>query len=344
MALTWPLQNTFCFPLYYYPVFITVGWIIFYTILRILSCFQTVRKDSKKSKKFLAKQKEQTIQHLSNLTPLPIDIVNVIVNHFLFDEDDKNIFWKMLNNKLQFKSKIVLKFMLIYAICGVLLYTLCFIIIIIEFIQWRQQNIDTLSSWQLFQGWLVSILFVHPFWKMINWTTSIFTIFDGYNIESFASAIKIESWFFYCFVGIPYTLILVGYMIPAFFTMILPAMILFIFVPCCYCCYLFAFALLQDHPIFEKLFEDTLEKRPNEDYTSVWQREEMLLMCFYGGVGIVGFYVAMCIIVPAVWHMYNQKGWLDGFVYGISSGYCPEFVVDFSDWKSVVLFVTWIGF
>ena len=122
MSLSWPLEKTFCFPLYYYPLCIIVGWMIFYLMLKLLSCFQSGTKDSKKTKEFVAKQKEQMTQYLHDLTPLPVDIVNVILNQYLFDEEDKNTFWKILNKTIRIKIQINAK------IYGYLCNLWCFIV------------------------------------------------------------------------------------------------------------------------------------------------------------------------------------------------------------------------
>ena len=339
MSLSWPFQDVFCFPLYYYPASLLVGWMIFYIILKILSCFQTVTQESAKTNKFVEQQKQQTIQHLNNLTPLPIDIVNVIVNQYLFDEKDKKTFWKMLNKKLEFRSKITLAFMAIYAIIGVLLYILCFFIIILQHIEWREQNKDDLSSWESFQGWLVSILLVHPFWKIVNWTTSIWTIYDGHDIRIFAvhtwvdHSWRLKKWLFYVY-GIPYGLIFVSYIIPAIFPIILPALVVFFPILLCYCVLFCGVAwLLHCLSIHDKLYE-------GKDYSN----QELFELLLFGSLSTISFYVVMGIVIPSIWCFYDGGDWFECFVYGATSGYCPHITIDFTNWKSVVLLITWVAF
>ena len=137
------------------------------------------------------------------------------------------------------------------------MYISCFVIIILEFIEWRERNIDNLTSFNLFQGCLVFILFFHPFWEIVNWTTAIWTIYDSYDIVPLIDYsydrrdLQCKDGMFYFFVSSPYILIFFGFVLPSSVIMIVPAIIVFIPITCG-CCLLFCgcavtFMFLEDY-------------------------------------------------------------------------------------------------
>ena len=313
------LKDIFCFPLYIYPLSIVVGLILFYIILKILNCFNDVSQDSKQTKKEVELEKKQTLKHLQNLTPLPFDIIDIIVNQYIiFDNEDKYRIWNRLNKKLELKSQLIINFMMIYTIIGVTLYVLCFGIIAYELYLYTQKDPEY-SSWKGFQSYIVTILVCHPFWKMVNWTTSLYTIFKKKDHDGMI---------FRCYVYyilFPYFLMVFAFGVPALFTMIIPAAIVFIPIPvvvgCCGCwgIVLFCFNFI--------------------DYTEF---SEQSFLAIIGGICYVIIYTSAVITVPMIWYFYTGEHWVDSFIYGLTSQYCPNTTVDFTDWKSIVFFVCWL--
>ena len=352
MVADWPLQTIFCFPMYYYPIFIIAGLIIYLLILKVLSGLNAVTMDSKKSKQFIAQQIQQTRQYLINLTPLNIDIVNIIVDQYLFDQLDQNRFLRMLNSKLEFQSKIVLRFLLIYSFIGVILYILCFIIIIIEFVEWQRDhhhnNMSERDGFQQFQVYLLTILHVHPFWKMINWTTSIVIVHDGYNIPMFGDSRmnrNLIAYIYYGIFGIPYVLIFVGFVVPAFFIMIIPSMIIFIPITCCVsciCCGLLCW--LDTNWKWSEIMEYIAKKLTAENNHYLEYSQYPIIQALGATIFIMIFYILMRLMLPSISCFYESGNWVQCFVDGFTLQYCPNIIVDSNNWKADILLVTWILF
>ena len=345
------LHDIFCFPLYIFPLFIIIGWLIFYLILKILNCFNAVSEDSKQAKKAFEQQKQQTLQHLQNLTPLPIDIVNVIVNQYLFDNTDKLRIYFALNRKLEFKSKIILSFMLVYSIIGVALYVVCFGIIAYELHLYSQESTNH-SSWKGFQAWIVTILVCHPFWKMVNWTTSIYTVIKGLELKGIDDVRDVKDGIYWFYVLTPYAIIILGFAIPVFFTMFIPTLI--VFIPllvglfCVGWCFggIYAY-LIQLNKDWSRCILDSLGsilnrivdkciRKMGEWGFDDYEEEIAGLSLIYLAV-----YILAVFMIPMIWCFYNGDSWVDSFLYGLTLGYCPNITIDITNWKSVIFFVTW---
>ena len=77
---TYPLNDVFCFPIFYYPLYILISWLFFYIITKLIHIWVTFSQDSKETKQYIAESRIKTLEIFANFTPIPSAIAEMIVD------------------------------------------------------------------------------------------------------------------------------------------------------------------------------------------------------------------------------------------------------------------------
>lgn len=109
-----PLDNIFCFPVYFYFILVAGSWLFLYIVVKILNCLQS--PSNKQLEKYTNRMKAESIELLGQYTQLPLDLCNIIVNEYIYDQD-QNSFWnRMMKGKLNTQHRCTQIFIASYAI------------------------------------------------------------------------------------------------------------------------------------------------------------------------------------------------------------------------------------
>eukprot|EP01084_Bolivina_argentea_P270824 460597_1 len=336
--IQWGLQNIFCFPLYWYPAFVLFSSVLFFLIILLLNCFKQTDINSEKSTKLIQKRKDSAVQAIVSSSSLPVDIANIIVSDYLYGIENNNLFIQLLNKKLSIKRNITAQFLLYYNIIGVILYLTTFGIIIYVHKDFKQQqnisykeciarslnkaNCDKYTQWQSYQEWIMSILIMHPMIIPINYIHTLY-------IFMVSEAVTNQTKRMLTIMIIPYLLIVFSCIIPGFFTMLIPAAV--IYLPS-----LIMFALVVNLCCFWIYFVKDNLFNALKDNPSIHIHAWLIFSCV--------FYMIIVIICAQMWCFFDGNDWFECFKWGLMSGYCPNITINWYDWKGVTLFLTWILF
>eukprot|EP01084_Bolivina_argentea_P300764 518699_1 len=56
------------------------------------------------------------------------------------------------------------------------------------------------------------------------------------------------------------------------------------------------------------------------------------------------FYLSLGSVIFGFAHLFLFGGWFESYMFGLSSQYCPDFVMDTIDWRMWIVLITWILF
>ena len=97
--------------------------------------------------------------------------------------------------------------------------------------------------------------------------------------------------------------------------------------------------------MFNRLSKEEYRGYPYDDYDyRIYQKKDSFDNMFSLGILIIVSYIMMLILLPSISCFYNDGDWVQCFVDGFALRYCPNITVDFNDWKSIILLITWMLF
>ena len=350
-----PLDNIFCFPIYFYFIFVFVSWLFLYLSIKILNILQL--PSDKQIQEYNTKIKKEITKVLDEYTGLPIAISKQIVYEFLYDEDQSNIMGRILATNINAQHRCTQLFIAIYGIISMIFHLICWALIAWIHYEWSLNQTSTPFSTNInYQAWLISVYTFHPMFKLINYAFSIYILF-GDNEEQtdpfrhYGSQLlwqndrdndlfdgRDSKVLYSLLVGLAYMLTFMSVIFPSIFTHIIPGLVYYFPISASFSCIAFMISLqilmrsdaaLQTYEYFYK----------NIKYY-------ILLMC--------PLYIIVMMLISSMACVYsnqlNENGsWEEYYmcIYnGIvrTEGYCHTFTIQWTDWRAIVLFVSWILF
>lgn len=192
MSTGWILPNAmstvFCFPIYSYPILLTVSIVIETTFQKLHERFQyKIAKNESSSKltdidesiydieattptsydseivQTTVQQNKQLIKgYFNQFTPLQPQIIDLVIEYF-YDFDTKKLWMTKLDSKDRLLGKLYNGHILMMSITNFV----CLVLIIWINWTWIIKN-DARNSWTGFQSLAISMMFYHPTSKMIS--------------------------------------------------------------------------------------------------------------------------------------------------------------------------------
>lgn len=353
---SYPLNDVFCFPIFYYPVFILISWLFFYIITKAIQIWVTYSQDSKEARQYIEESRIKTLDIFADVTPIPSAIAELIVEYIIDDSHERKI-WKYMNKEIKLKHKSIMNYIRIYALSGCFFYILCIVIIILNFIEYSKNT--TNSGWHQTLTWISLMLYGHPVWKFINCIASLWVLdsFDsnenhhdekiyvnGYAVGRtqpvFGSNRDRQSGDVQCFyslMSIGYFIIICGVAIPSLIV-IIPALILYCPFVSGFGCILICFGVIIEKIGQESEYYQSLMKKGQ-----IKLREMILvfvLICLFYVVAVIISESMICIYIEGA----NNGRYIGCLGGAFKMDYCPEFVFDSSNWQAWILLLTWIFF
>ena len=344
MVPTYTLQNAladvFCFPYYTYPVLLIVSTSIQIMFAKCHEKYKKyewvetnenntnenntndqqhvnkrVQKDSQVVIDLIDKNKGLVVKYFERYSPLPKQIIHIIVNELYYNDDEK----KLWCNELDKKADTVCKYFNRYLLLISIVYLWCFILIIWINIEWIDNN--NINSWYGFQSFTLSMIMFHPASKIIP---PIIAMVD--EDDDIYKTSKI-SMIFNCVLIGPFNFC--GYLIfgfPSIFYYIVIWMVYGLFI------WLYMFVLIK------------LEKMDDDDSWCILLPTIFIYCSIMYGC-IVYSMVSMSCVYSEELEGYGQ--WYMCLYQSFASPHCPNVTfiyIDWYNWKAICMLIAWILF
>ena len=276
---------------------------------------EKIKKDSQIVVELIEKNTSLIITYLDKYTPLPQQIINLIVNDLYYDNDEKELWCKELDEKAEKVCRYFNRYLLF--ICA--LYLWCFILILWINIEWiDNENID---SWNGFQSLTISMIIYHPLSKLIT-PMSVMIDEEGHLNQ----VVKISMICICVLIGLCN---FSGWLIFGF-----PSVFYYIVIWIVY----FLVVLSYIFGLIKCVGDDTFDK---------WYflLPFMIIYCFMAYSVIVYAMISMSCVYSKDLKGYGQ--WYMCLYQSLFSPYCPNIhfmYLNWKDWRAVTLFIAWMLF
>ena len=275
------------------------------------------KTDSEIVIKLIDKNKELIAKYFEKYTPLPQHIIDLIVNDLFYDDNEKELWCKELDEK----AERICRYFNWYLLLVCLVYLWCFILIIWINIDWIDDN--NINSWHGFQSLTLSMIIFHPSSKVL---TPLIIMIDEEN--TIYKTVKTSMGVNYVLIGLFNGCAYLIYGLPSIFYYIVIWLVYGLFV------FGYIFLLMK--------MDDC-----DDDSAVPWciMLPIMIIYCFMMYGCIVYSMVSMSCVYSKDLNGYGQ--WYMCLYQSLFSPHCPnvDFIyVDWSNWKAITLFVAWILF
>eukprot|EP01084_Bolivina_argentea_P160194 278974_1 len=167
------LSNVYCFPVYTYLIlqilsigvqmlFLSLHQKVQNAITRSNNENDTDSKDHPVVISLINKNKRMTTKHFIDYTPLPKYIINIIIDEYYYDSDEKKLWCKELHKQ----KKTLTNYYNIYVMAANICYLVCSVLIIWINTEWIINN--DFDSWVGFTSLSLTMLIAHPASKIIT--------------------------------------------------------------------------------------------------------------------------------------------------------------------------------
>lgn len=325
-------MDIYCFPYYTYGILLLLSMLIQFIFMKRYDVYEQVNKDQGTDKNgknqividFINKNKKSIAEYLNVYSPLPQNIINIIVNEMLEDADIKSA----LLQELETKKNVLCKYFNGYLFIANVAYFVCFILVLWINIEWISDN--NINGWYGFQSLVLTMMMYHPFSKII---ILIIIMTDNDDNKEVFDFVRYSMIFNAILVGILNTSGYLVFGLPSVFYYIVIWIIYAIFV------FLYIFILFK--------LEGDDDKDNGASNTTMWCVMVPVLIVYL-------FFMYGCIIYAMVSmsciYSKDLKGhgqWYNCLYQSLFSPHCPNvnlIHVQWKDWRAIFFLVSWLLF